>query len=227
MSDQYTIQKFKSDWEGSLVRSDIQRKVCIDLSLYLPPLPGQRTSGWPNTQAQLGWVHCMLARRNITVLHWGSTPWQEGTRVETANVRIQLSSYTRDPQPGKTDTYQINIRPRGNKDYQSLFKKAWQQESTIEHIRQMALAGALWGTKKVPWACSLTRPTSVPRHGRIGRGREVTVIFDSQCCSCCHNFANLYSPSFSSPQPSFLFHLQTTSPFSASRSMRWCNLLLI
>lgn len=36
----------------------------------------------------------------MTVPHWGSTPWQEDTRVETAN-RIWLSSCTRAPLIGR------------------------------------------------------------------------------------------------------------------------------
>jgi len=39
----------------------------------------------------------------MAVLHWGSAPWQEDTRVETANVRICVSSCTVTHNPGQTN----------------------------------------------------------------------------------------------------------------------------
>jgi hypothetical protein len=44
----------------------------------------------------------------MAVPHWRSTPWQEGTRVETANVRIWLSSYTATHNPDQMTADRID-----------------------------------------------------------------------------------------------------------------------
>jgi len=72
--------------QAAPVRSDIQRKVIIDPSSCLPPLPSRQH--W-------------LQLNGFTACQWGMRPFRiggvllgrESTRVETANVRIQLSSW--------------------------------------------------------------------------------------------------------------------------------------
>ena len=97
---------------------------------------------------------------------------RESTRVETANVRIQLSSW-QEPHNKRQQCLQGAQSEVGYKT-ESAVVDIWQSRSLFTSwglVRQAALAGALWGIQD-PWPRLRARPSSAPRHGRIGRGSE-------------------------------------------------------
>jgi len=129
---------------------------------------------------------CTQRRFNTAFQHWGSPPKQEGTRVETANVRISLSSCLTTPPHTlftfifTTLTFIINTHPHlsiqstPTNNNISVIHPTHTTPPVIQVLAQTNSTGSctIGLTNPRPSLSQTTLSISIPQHSRVRRGRE-------------------------------------------------------
>ncbi len=145
----------------------------FQLASCQPPLSAQRTcEGGPHLPMSF-WVQHSKGEYE-SVLHWGST-LDEDTRVETANVNCFSSTTQVDGRVcfQEWNHSHITIAPHTVQETPKEMGQSAFMRFVHMHKRasdKMALASTLGALYRAPACCEQT--SSIPRHGRVGRGRE-------------------------------------------------------